>query len=135
MRAFIVEDNPTVRESLVGMLRELARIEPVGEAEGEEDSVRWLADHAAGWDLAVVDLFLKQGSGMRILQMCRDRLPTQKVVVVSNHATPDIRWKCRRLGADAVFDKVTEVDDLIDFCLRQRQPRRLRPASDPAHRP
>lgn len=120
LRAFIVEDNKTVRDSLIGTLRELAWVEPVGQAESEGEGARWLRDNAARWDLAIVDLFLTQGTGMRILEACRDRLPTQKMVVVSNHATPDVRWKCTQLGADAVFDKTTEIDDLIDYCLRQR---------------
>jgi DNA-binding NarL/FixJ family response regulator len=39
------------------------------------------------------------------------------MVVLSNYATPEIRTHCLQLGADAVFDKSTEIDDLIDFCL------------------
>ncbi len=31
-----------------------------------------------------------------------------------------MRKRCAWLGADAVFDKATEMDDLIDFCLRRR---------------
>ena len=121
VRAFIVEDNPTILENLVGTLREVAHIEPVGMAESEADGVEWLATHTGQWDLAIVDLFLKHGNGLRILEACRDRSPTQKMVVLSNHATPDMRSRCAQLGADAVFDKATEIDDLIDFCLRRRQ--------------
>jgi DNA-binding NarL/FixJ family response regulator len=40
----------------------------------------------------------------------------QKVVVLSNYATPDIRKRCAQLGADAVFDKSNEIDALVDFC-------------------
>ena len=121
VRAFVVEDNPTVRDSLISTLRELAWVEPVGQAESEAEAAEWLRDNAARWDLAIVDLFLREGTGMRILEACRDRLPTQKMVVVSNHATQDVRWKCTQLGADAVFDKTTEIDDLIDYCLRRRE--------------
>jgi hypothetical protein len=32
-----------------------------------------------------------------------------------------MRRKCAQLGADAVFDKASELDDLIDFCLRRRE--------------
>ena len=121
LRAFIVEDNPTVRDSLIGTLRELAWVESVGQAESEGEGTRWLHDNAARWDLAIVDLFLKEGTGMRILEACRDRLPTQKMVVLSNYATQDMRWRCAQLGADAVFDKTTEIDELIDYCLRRRE--------------
>ncbi len=46
------------------------------------------------------------------------------MVVLSNHAVPpSMRRRCLQLGADAVFDKATEVDDLIDYRLRCRQAR------------
>ena len=38
-----------------------------------------------------------------------------KRVVLTNYATLDMRSRCRALGADAVFDKSTEVDELIDW--------------------
>jgi len=121
VRTFIVEDNPTIREALAGTLREVGRVDPVGQAESELDGIRWLTGNLSQWDLAVVDLFLKDGTGFSVLEACRNREPTQKMVVLSNHLTPETRRKCMQLGADAVFDKATEIDDLIDFCLRRRQ--------------
>jgi DNA-binding NarL/FixJ family response regulator len=121
IRTFIVEDNPTIRENLVGTLREVARIDPIGQAESEAEGTRWLTGNLSQWDLAIVDLFLKDGTGFRVLEACRDRDPGQKMVVLSNYATPEMRRKCAMLGADAVFDKATEVEDLIDFCVWQRQ--------------
>ncbi|MFM9921941.1 response regulator [Variovorax sp. H27-G14] len=121
IRTFIVEDNPTIRENLVGTLREVARIDPIGQAESEAEGMNWLMGNLGLWDLAIIDLFLKDGTGFRVLEACRDRGPSQKVVVLSNYATPDMRRKCALLGADAVFDKATEVEDLIDYCVQQRQ--------------
>jgi len=121
VRTFIVEDNPTIRRNLAGTLREVARVEPVGEAETEAEGSRWLAGNLSQWDLAIVDLFLKDGTGFRVLEACRNRSPSQKIVVLSNYATPDMRRKCTHLGADAVFDKATEIEDLIEYCLRHRQ--------------
>jgi len=121
VRTYIVEDNATIRENLVGTLREVARVETVGEAETEDEGTAWLTLNRGKWDLAIIDLFLKEGSGMNVLEACRDRSPAQKIVVLSNHTTRHVRQRCAELGADAVFDKATEIDDLIDFCLRRRQ--------------
>ncbi|MDQ0571897.1 two-component system OmpR family response regulator [Variovorax paradoxus] len=121
VRTFVVEDNPTIRENLIGTLREVARVDPVGQAESEQEGTRWLTGNLSLWDLAIVDLFLKDGTGFSVLEACRNREPAQKMVVLSNHLTPEMRRKCAQLGADAVFDKATEIDDLIDFCLRRRQ--------------
>ena len=121
VRTFIVEDNPTIRDALAGTLREVARVDPVGQVDSEREGIRWLTGNLSQWDLAVVDLFLRDGTGFSVLEACRNREPTQKMVVLSNHLTPETRRKCMQLGADAVFDKATEIDDLIDFCLRRRQ--------------
>jgi two-component system, OmpR family, response regulator len=117
-RAYIVEDSSTIRENLTDTLKELAQVEPVGSTESEHEAKRWLA--ANGWDLAIIDLFLREGSGMNVLDACRSRQPGQKVVVLSNHSSRDVRWRCMQLGADAVFDKSTELENLVAYCARLR---------------
>lgn len=119
LKTYIVEDNPTIRENLIGTLEELARIDAVGTADTENEGKAWLAENRDNWDLAIVDLFLKQGSGLGVLAACRDRPSSQKVVVLSNYATADIRQRCAQLGVDAVFDKSNEIDALVDYCIQQ----------------
>ena len=119
LQTYVVEDNPTIRENLIGTLEELTCTTVVGFTESEHQAREWLRAHADEWHLAIVDLFLKQGSGLGILQACQSRKPHQKVVVLSNYATPDIRRRCAEFGVDAVFDKSNEIDALVDFCIRQ----------------
>lgn len=121
LRTYIVEDNATIRENLVGALEELASIRALGWAETEGDATAWLTGHPDGWDLAIVDLFLKQGSGLGVLEACRDRAGGQRVVVLSNYATSDMRKRCLQLGADAVFDKSNEIDALVEYCILQAE--------------
>ena len=115
-RAYIVEDSSTIRENLAETLKELAHFEPVGATESEHEAKRWLAGNA--WDLVIIDLFLREGSGMNVIEAVRRRRPQQKVVVLSNHSTRDVRWRCQQLGADACFDKSTELEQLVDYCAR-----------------
>ena len=119
LRTYIVEDNATIRENLISTLEELACIQATGCAETEDDGKQWLTGNPEGWDLAIIDLFLKQGSGLGVLAACRERPPGQKLVVLSNYATPDIRARRASLGADAVFDKSNEIDALVDYCIQQ----------------
>ena len=116
-RTYFVEDSPTLRENLIATLEELGGPTSVGFAETEQEASQWLTEHAAQWDLAIVDVFLKRGSGLGVLQACRARGPGQKLVVFTSYATPAMRRRCQELGVDAVFDKSIEVDGLIDFCL------------------
>lgn len=117
LRTYLVEDNPTIRENLIATLEELADVEAVGIAETESAGTDWLQQNPDAWDLAIVDLFLRQGRGLGVLTACRERQPHQKIVVLSNYATPDIRSRCAQLGVDAVFDKSNEIDALMDYCM------------------
>jgi DNA-binding NarL/FixJ family response regulator len=117
-RAYIVEDSSTIRDNLIDTLKDLAHFEAVGATESEHEAKRWLRSNA--WDLAIIDLFLREGSGMNVLEACRQRDPGRKIVVLSNHSTRDVRWRCQQLGADAVFDKSTELEALVDYCAKLR---------------
>lgn len=128
-RVFIVEDSSTIRHKLMDTLGELAQVEPVGTSETEHEASRWLACN--DWDLAIIDLFLRAGSGLNVLEACRGRQPHQKVVVLSNHSSRDVRWRCRQLGADAVFDKSTELEALVDYCVQHRRQVRQDAAGPP----
>ncbi len=119
-RAFIVEDSSTIRDNLIETLKELAGFEPVGTAETEHEAKRRLAGKD-DWDLAITDLFLREGSGLNVVEALRKRKPNQKVVVLSNHSSRDVRWRCAQLGADAVFDKSTELEALVDYCIQRRE--------------
>ena len=119
LKTFIVEDNPTIRENLIGTLEELAYVQIAATSDTENDAKIWMTANPDGWNLAIVDLFLKQGSGLGVLSACRNRTARQKVVVLSNYATADIRQRCAQLGVDAVFDKSNEIDALVDYCIQQ----------------
>jgi two-component system OmpR family response regulator len=117
LRAFVVEDNVAIRNSLVEALSELAGIVTGGVAGSESAAVAWLTDAANEWDIAIVDLILEPGgSGFGILSACRNRKPGQKMVVLTGTANPDVRSKCEKLGSDGVFDKSIETDALMDYC-------------------
>ena len=118
LKAYIVEDNAVIRGNLVETLTELAGVQTVGYAETEQSACTWLAQHPRDWQLLVVDLFLQQGSGLGVLKGCRQRSLQQRVVVLSNYATEDIRRRCLAGGADAVFDKSTELDQFLAYCTR-----------------
>ena len=115
LRVFIVEDNPLIRTNLIETLVELAAIEVVSFSSGALESNRWFLANRGGWDLAVVDLFLAEGNGLAVLSTIRERSKQQLVVVLSNYATPNLRARCAALGADAVFDKSTELDAFLEY--------------------
>jgi two-component system OmpR family response regulator len=119
LKAYIVEDNVLIRDNLMDTLTELVGIETVGYSATEEAACTWLEQHPRDWQLLIIDLFLLQGSGLGVLKHCRHHSRQQRIVVLSNYATTEIRSRCLKAGADAVFDKSTELDLFLDYCARK----------------
>lgn len=119
LHAYIVEDNPMLCESLVGTLEEFTGVKVLGTAGAESRALAWLQQHPHDWQVLVVDLFLRSGSGLHLVEHLPPRGPWQKVVVFSNYVNATVRKRCAQLGVDAVFDKSTEIDALVDYCARQ----------------
>lgn len=118
LKTFIVEDNPLIYENLVSTLEELTSVEVVGSAGDEASAVQWLSEEGNRVDLLIIDIFLLNGSGLGVLQAAKDaNLPVRRVVL-TNYASADIRRRCKALGADRVFDKSCELDELITYCAR-----------------
>jgi DNA-binding NarL/FixJ family response regulator len=116
LRTILIEDSETIRENLVPTLAEMADARVIAVAETASQALDALDRHKQDWDLAVVDLFLKEGSGMSVLRAARDRSPHQRMLVLTNYPTAEIRRRCRELGADGVFDKSTELEAFFDLC-------------------
>lgn len=115
LAAYIVEDNADIRDGLASALEELTCVRVIGGSGTEQGALQWMASHEE-WDILLVDLFLQGGSGMRLVQQLRRARPGQKIVVFSNYVNASVRKRCAQLGVDAVFDKSTEIDALLDYC-------------------
>lgn len=116
LRCFLVEDNAVIRQNLIATLEEMLTVEVIGTAEDEPGALRWLQSATKPCDLVIIDLFLKHGSGFGVLSRMHELMPEAHPVVLSNYATPDIRRRCLALGAERVFDKSAELEDLLDHC-------------------
>src|SRR5438046_8621048 len=122
LRVLLIEDSPLIRERLFESLVDPGRIEIVGEADTEEAAVALVND--SPWDVLVLDLQLKHGTGLGVLRsLISHRAPDAKVIVLTNYAFPQYRAKSLALGADFFFDKSREYHRLRDVLegVREKQ--------------
>ncbi len=122
LRVFLVEDSPLVRERLNDFLAEPGKVEMIGYAETEADAVREILAHPV--DVAIVDLNLKEGSGIGVIESVRARCTSAPptIIVLTNYAFPEFAAACLERGADYFFDKSTQfgaVKLLLDSILRR----------------
>lgn len=116
LKVFVIEDEVVLRDLLVDALSDIPGVEVLFYADNEVSATNWLSSHDSAWDLAVVDLHLKQGSGVGALNWCTTRRQDQRVVVLSSQLSQEMRRKCLALRVDDVFDKASEMDAFLDYC-------------------
>ena len=108
LRVVIVEDSAIIRARLSESLLEIPNVEIVGQVESESDALAVLRQQQ--WDVAVLDLQLKQGTGLGVLKALNRSLrpPNARIIVFTNFAFPQYRERSMALGADYFFDKSRE---------------------------
>jgi DNA-binding NarL/FixJ family response regulator len=104
VRVFLVEDQKPMLELLRDLLDSMGGFDVVGHASSETGATDWLIRNQGGWDLAIVDLLLAEGSGFTLLSRC-NKDTSGAVVVFSDFVTPVVRRRCIQLGADGVISK------------------------------
>jgi len=131
LQVFLVEDSPLFRERLTEKLESIGNIAVVGSADDEQTAVAAL--QTCSWDVAVLDLQLKRGSGLEVLRRLQElgRPPHTTVVVLTDHDFYLYRSKALEFGADMFFVKSRE-SSLVIKLLRDLASKRAFPArTDP----
>jgi CheY-like chemotaxis protein len=108
LRVLLVEDLPRVQLMLRELVEEPGRFEVVGIADTEDEAVQMY--DARQPEVVVVDLNLRAGTGMGVLQRIRQRKPETRplLIVLTNHTLPVLRHACEKAGADHFLDKSRE---------------------------
>ncbi|NUO86125.1 MAG: response regulator [Cupriavidus sp.] len=112
LNVLLIEDSAVLRGMLLEYLKDFPFIENVDWADTEALALRLLA--AGEYDVAIVDLQLRQGNGINVLRAMQ-RAGTGTVrIVYTNHAQLEMyRRQCAEAGADYFFDKSLELEQVF----------------------
>lgn len=113
---FLVEDDLKIRAHLVDAMTGMLDVSFVGTARSEPDALEWLTGHRDNWTLAVIDLFIEEGTGFAVMTKMPRPSSQQHVVVLTNSATVENRQHALQCGAHAVFDKTDEIEEFFYYC-------------------
>jgi DNA-binding NarL/FixJ family response regulator len=116
LRIFLVEDSEDVRDLIVESLTEISGVRLVGYSETEMEALRHLQQNS--YDVLILDIQLKQGNGMSLLQSLarsNTRRQSEVKVVFSNHVSPTYRRVGLQCGVQHFFDKSSELPLLCDL--------------------
>jgi len=111
-RILIVDDHPIVRRGLRELVADEPDLEVCGEAEDVSQAIEQL--ETARPDVVVVDLTLKSGHGLELIQEIRARNNRIKMLVSSMHDETLFAERALRAGAAGYVSKQESPDKIID---------------------
>jgi DNA-binding NarL/FixJ family response regulator len=111
-RIVVVDDHPVVRLGLKQMLENEPEFEICGEAEGAPEALSVIDETCP--DLVVVDISLKDGSGLSLIKQLTETDPSIKVLVSSMHDEKLFAERALRAGARGYINKEKAIGSMVD---------------------
>jgi DNA-binding NarL/FixJ family response regulator len=102
-RIFLVDDHPLVREWLTNLIHQQLDLTVCGEAESGPQALETIA--ALKPDIAIVDIALKDSSGIELIKDLKQRCPNIAVLVLSMHEESHYAERALRAGAKGYIMK------------------------------
>jgi DNA-binding NarL/FixJ family response regulator len=111
-RILVVDDHPIVRRGLRELVADEADLEVCGEAEDVTQALEQI--NATCPDVVIVDLTLKSGHGLELIQEIKARDDRIKMLVSSMHDESLFAERALRSGATGYISKQESPEKLID---------------------
>ena len=121
IRILLVEDFAPLRTRLTDLLHIPGEMSVTATAATELEAHDQI--EATDFDILVVDVQLREGCGLGAVRDARKRwigaIPSL-IIMLTNHALPEVRQLCLAAGADHFLDKIRQFDQLVPLILKWR---------------
>jgi len=97
IRTLLVDDHALVRAGIRALLRDIADITIVAEADNGRDAVRLASELTP--DLAILDISMKELNGIEAAAQMKAQSPGTRVLILSMHTTEDFVRRALKAGA------------------------------------
>jgi CheY-like chemotaxis protein len=121
LRILLVEDSAPLRLRLAELLTEPGVMRVTATADTEAEACSLIAGQ--DFDALVVDVELRQGSGINVVRNARARWvepPLPLIIVLTNYALPTVKDRCLAAGADHFLDKMRQFNQMYPLILALR---------------
>jgi DNA-binding NarL/FixJ family response regulator len=115
-KIFLIDDHPLVREWLTALINQQPDLVVCGEAEDASGAQHGIA--AKDPDVAIIDISLKEGSGLELIKAIKLRAPRVAIIVLSMHDEKHYAERAIRAGARGYVMK-SETTKRIVGAIRQ----------------
>jgi DNA-binding NarL/FixJ family response regulator len=111
MRILIADDSESVRRGVRNILAMSTSWEICGEAEDGSEAIQRATDLRP--EVILLDVSMPGMSGLQVARILRERVPTVKIVVMSQHDPALLLPRALEAGAQACIDKSRLAIDLV----------------------
>ena len=115
-KVFLVDDHPLVREWLTNLINQQPDLVVCGEAESAPQALQAIA--LAKPEVAIVDISLKDSSGIELIKTLKQFRPAMSVLVLSMHDESLYAERALRAGAKGYIMKRETTKKVIDAIRR-----------------
>src|SRR2546427_10966243 len=115
-KVFLVDDHPLVREWLTNLINQQPDLAVCGESESAPEAFQAIA--ASKPDVAILDLSLKDSSGIELIKQLKESHPNVAVLVLSMHEEGHYAERALRAGAKGYVMKRETTRKVIDVVRR-----------------
>lgn len=110
MRIVLVDDHGLFRAGIRALLRDIAGVEVVGEADDGHAGIE--AVRALRPDIAIMDISMKRMTGLEATRRLRDEAPDTRVIMLSMFSEADYVLEAMRAGARGYLIKDAATQEL-----------------------
>lgn len=110
-KVFLVDDHPLVREWLTNLINQLPDLTVCGEASSVAAAIEGMETSQPA--VAIVDLSLKESSGLDLIKTIKARFPDIAVIVLSMHDEQYYAERTMRAGARGYVMKGEMTSDIV----------------------
>ena len=110
MRVLLADDHAILRAGLRALLKDMAGVEVVGEAEDGAQALRLMRELRP--DVALLDISMPRMNGLEVVARATAELPRTRIVILSMHAYEEYVQRALLAGAAGYLLKNTDPGEL-----------------------
>jgi len=111
-KVLIVDDHPVMRQGVAEVIEHESDLTVCGQAEDVQGALKAIAQHDP--DVVLVDITLKDGSGIELIKDIKVRWPRLAVLVLSMHDESLYAERSLRAGARGYVTKTEPAERIIE---------------------
>lgn len=119
MKVISVDDSEAISIHIETLFDSIDEVTFLGHAFEVAEAIHFI--ETKNPDVVLLDIMLKDESGIDLLAQIKQQYPSVEVIILSNHSEPFYKTKCKELGAYHFLDKSYEFDKLPDILAKLKK--------------